>query len=204
MTEPTVFSTPSILTANIKHWQDACCYEPPTGELETTRYLTPVQITAFLLAARADEDRDSATLLTCTLLSGIPAIDLTTAEWKELKLDKGVLHAFSPLSENEEVHDLNPPATALLSRWSLESMYYSELIFNRWSEQLNYDILEEVVDRIGRRAGIPSLSISDLQRSHEIIALGVALCDVPTPAPQVSNDPSNQSTCTDAESLACC
>lgn len=203
MTEPTVFSTPSILTATIKHWQDAF-YEPPTNELETTRYLTPPQITAFLLAARADQDRDCATLLTCTLLSGIPAINLTTATWDELTIEKHVLGAFSPLSENDEVYDLNPPATALLRRWSRESMYYSEFIFNHWGEQLGDDHIEEVVARIGRRAGIPSLTTDDLQRSHEIIALGVALCDVPMPALKGASEHDDLAACQPVATLSNC
>ena len=199
MTETTVFSTPSILTATIKHWQNAA-YEPPFGELETTRYLTPAQITAFLLAFRLDENRDCATLLTCTLLSGIPAINLTTARWTDLNVEKHVLVAYSPLSDNDEEYILNPPATTLLRHWSRDSMRYSDLIFNHFGDQLANSDLEEVVERIGRRAGIPTVSIDDLERSHEIIALGVALCDVPMPAPQTSTDlddhPAGQSAAT--------
>jgi len=172
----TIQSNPSILAATIKHWQTAD-QGIPTTDLSKARYLTPAEITALLLASRTDPKIGHAALLACALLSGISVRDLALARWHDLDLDGHSIDSYVIASGGYERRLLNPPTHALLHRWQFEARAFFDLLFGEDAEQIDLDDVQATLNRIARVAGIPALSFDDLQRSHEYIALGVALCD---------------------------
>lgn len=172
-----IFSNPAILTTLGKHW---CCQdeEPPLTHAATGRYLSPSQFMSFLLAARGDPYRSCAALLTCSLLTGIPATELREAYWIDVDTKGGTLVVTSEITNSLECHTLTQPACRFLERWEQGRFSSSSLIFELDGNIIDMDTLTDTLNVLGRMAGIDGLTFDDLVRSYDYIALVEALHDI--------------------------
>lgn len=175
-----ILSNPAILSVLAKHWHNQND-EPPITHAGTGRYLSPSQFMAFLLAARGDPYRGCAALLTCSLLTGIPAADLCQAYWIDLDTEGGTLVVLSDVSKRFECHILTKPACIFLDRWMLKSVSNTGLLFELYGEHIEMDALTDTLDVLGDLAGITKLTFDDLVCSYDYIALAEALHDVASP-----------------------
>lgn len=169
-----IFSNPAILSTLVKHWHGDDG-ESPVTHFSTGRYLSPGEIMAFLLAAHADPFRGCATLLACSLLTGIPPEDLRHADWSEIDTQNGTLITFSVLRGYFQCHVLTKPACLLLDRWFKRRI--DNTVFQLYMEPIELDALEDTLAALGHLAGIDNLTFDDLLRSHKYIALGAALAN---------------------------
>ena len=180
-----ILSNPAVLSALAKHWHNPND-EPPITHAAIGRYLTPGQFMALLLAARRHPYHGCAALLSCSLLTGIPAPDLCHACWNEADTEGGTLIVFSEVSQNFMCHTLTQSACAFLERWEQESVSHNGLLFELYGEPIDMNDLTFTLHVLGNQAGIDQLSFDDLVRSYDYIALVEALRGVAPPAPVVS------------------
>lgn len=187
--QPPILSNPAVLSVLAKHWHNSND-EPPVTHASTGRYLSPGQFVSFLLAARGDPYRGCAALLTCSLLTGIPATDLRQVFWNDTDTEGGTMIAFSEVSQNFMCHTLTRPACVFLDRWERESISNTGLLFELHGQLIEMDALTDTLSVLGHLAGITKLSFDDLVCSYDYIALVESLRnDGPPAAPVVEPEP---------------
>lgn len=138
------------------------------------RFLSPAEMTAYLLACMTDEDTVAGQLLACVLLSGIPPLDLLGAEWD---VYDGVTGKIELVCNEECIYKtftLSRPAMDFLRKLRGHFPYFNH-VFHRDAAPLLLDEVIDAFERITVRAEMPMLSIEDVVLSHQYIAFNTAL-----------------------------
>jgi len=184
-TNITISCTPATLTALMQHWK-ASIADAPAAPSVAARPMSASEIAAFLNAASNDPDKISGLLLTCTLLSGIPPLDLAAAEWDLYDGDTGKIEVCN--------EDLGYYATYQLSLPALEMLQVTNLptrnvpwVFHRDGAPICDDDVADAFDRIAMNAGIQNLAVSDLVMAYEYVVLFAALFDVSLTPPEAQH-----------------
>lgn len=181
MPKAPILSNPAVLSALANYWH--CQHdEPPLMHAATGRYLSPAEIMSLLLAAGGDPFRGCSALLTCSLLTGIPAADLRYTSWEDVDTEGCTLVTFSDTNGRFDCHTLMKPACLFLDRWAHNSVSHTGLAFELYGAQIEMDALADTLDVLSRLAGIAKLNFDDLVRSYDYIALVAALFDATPPA----------------------
>lgn len=159
-------SDPATLHALAKYWQ-ACAKYPDIADPQNGRYLSPKEIIAFLLASCIDDDPVGATLLACVLLSGIPADLLAVAEWAND--DMTAVAIAVPKFNREQVGALSKATMERMRQIASLGDGYSVFLCD--GHLVTPDTLAITLRRVAQRAGTPNLTLDDLQRTHDYIAV---------------------------------
>lgn len=138
-------------------------------------------------------------LLACVLLSGIPVAELRTAEWEYFTAETGEIDLCSPLTDSYQTFRLNAPTLDLIRQQMEDS--YGMWVFHDLGQVLKFEDLNAALYRICTNANLRALTIDDLQRTHDYIAIGIGLCEAvgPVHLSSTSRQSSTPGTITDDE-----
>lgn len=180
-TNITIPCTASNLTALMQQWKNTIA-DAPAMPTMAARPMSASEIAAFLNAASHDPDKVSGLLLSCTLLSGIPPIDLTAAEWDLYDAAAGKIEVCDEEAGYYASYQLSMPALNMLKAANLQH-HDVPWVFHYNGEPVNGDDLAEAFDRITLNAGIMELSVADLLMTYEYVVLFAALFEAPLTLP---------------------
>lgn len=184
MTTATTISIPctaSNLTALIQHWKGSIADAPATPAM-AARPMSASEIAAFLSAASHDPDKVCGLLLACTLLSGIPPLDLAAAEWDLYDAAAGQIEVCDEEAGYYASYKLSRPALEMLEASNLHA-YNVPWVFHYNGAPVNEHDLADAFDRIAMNAGIMDLSVADLLMAYEYVVLVAALFETPLTMP---------------------
>jgi hypothetical protein len=137
-------------------------------------FLSPAEMTAYLLACMTDEDTVAGQLLACVLLSGIPPLDLLGAEWDLYDGITGKIELVCPEAGIYKTFTLSRPAMDFLHKLRGHFPHFNH-VFHRDAGPVLLDEIIDAFERIAARAEMPLLSIEDVVRSYQYIAFNAAL-----------------------------
>ncbi len=180
-TNITIPCTASNLTALMQQWKNSIA-DAPAMPTMAARPMSASEIAAFLNAASHDPDKVSGLLLSCTLLSGIPPIDLAAAEWDLYDAAAGKIEVCDEEAGYYASYQLSLPALDMLKAAKLHH-HDVPWVFHYNGEPVNCDDLAEAFDRITLNAGIMDLSVQDLLMAYEYVVLFAALFETPLTLP---------------------
>lgn len=180
-TNITIPCTPTTLTAQMKQWKSSIS-DAPAMPAMAGRPMSASEIAAFLNAASHYPDKVSGLLITCTLLSGIPPLDLAAAEWHLHDADAGKIEVCNPEAGYYASYQLSRPTLEMLKATNLRR-HDVPWVFHDNGEPLNGNDLAEAFDRIAMNAGIMDLGVPDLLMAYEHLVLFAALFEVPLTPP---------------------
>ena len=180
-TNITIPCTASNLTALMQQWKNSIA-DAPVMPTMAARPMSASEIAAFLNAASHDPDKVSGLLLSCTLLSGIPPIDLAAAEWDLYDATAGKIEVCDEEAGYYASYQLSLPALDMLKAANLQH-HDVPRVFHYNGEPVNGDDLAEAFDRITLNAGIMDLSVPDLLMAYEYVVLFAALFETPLTLP---------------------
>ena len=180
-TNITIPCTASNLTALMQQWKNSIA-DAPVMPTMAARPMSASEIAAFLNAASHDPDKVSGLLLSCTLLSGIPPIDLAAAEWDLYDATAGKIEVCDEEAGYYTSYQLSLPALDMLKAANLQH-HDVPRVFHYNGEPVNGDDLAEAFDRITLNAGIMDLSVPDLLMAYDYVVLFAALFEVPLTLP---------------------
>ena len=176
-TNITIPCTASNLTALMQQWKVSIAAAPATPAM-AARPMSASEIAAFLNAASHDPDKVSGLLLSCTLLSGIPPLDLAAAEWDLYDAAAGKIEVCDEEAGYYASFQLSRPAMEMLEASNLQA-HNVPWVFHHNGEPVHDDDLSDAFDRIAMNAGIMDLSVADLLMAYEYVVLFAALFEVP-------------------------
>ncbi len=180
-TNITIPCTASNLTSLMQHWKNSIA-DAPAMPTMAARPMSASEIAAFLNAASHDPDKVSGLLLSCTLLSGIPPLDLAAAEWDLYDAAAGKIEVCDEEAGYYASYQLSRPAMEMLEASNLHA-HTVPWVFHHNGEPVHDDDLADAFDRIAMNAGIMDLSVADLLMAYEYVVLVAALFEVPLTMP---------------------
>lgn len=181
-TNITIPCTPTTLTAMIQQWK-ASITDTPVAPATAARPMSASEIAAFLIAASHDSDKISGLLIACTLLSGIPPLELAAAEWDLNDADVGTIEVCDAEAGYYASYQLSRPALEMLKAMDLRR-HNVPLVFHQNGEPMDINDLADAFERISLNAGIMNLSVADLMMAYDHLVLFAALFEIPLTLPE--------------------